>query len=46
MQYIQNTINETEIEKIKNNHKGIDAEDHQRVIIVMPNGVCMCRHHI
>jgi len=30
VQYIQNTINKVEIEKIKNNHKGIDAEGHQR----------------
>ena len=46
MQYIQNTINKVEVEKIKNNHKGIDMEEHQRVIIDMPEGVCMCRHHI
>ena len=46
MQYIQNAINRVEIEKIKNNHKGIDVEDHLRVIIAIPEGVCMCRHHI
>ena len=41
MQYIQNTINKAEIEKIKNNHKGIDAERHQRAIIDMSKGVGM-----
>jgi hypothetical protein len=46
VQYIQNTINKAEIEKIKNNHKGIDAEGHQRAIIDMSEGVCMCGHHI
>jgi hypothetical protein len=40
------TINKAEIEKIKNNHKGIDTEEHRRVIIDMPEGVCMRRHHI
>jgi len=46
VQYIQNTINKVEIEKIKNNHKGIDAEGHRRAIIDMSEGVCMCGHHI
>jgi hypothetical protein len=46
VQYIQNTINKVEIEKTKNNHKGIDAEERWRVIIDMPEGVYMCRHHI
>ena len=46
MGYIQNTINKVEIEKIKNNHKGIDAEGHWRAIIDMSEGVCMCGHHI
>jgi len=46
VQYIQNTINKAEIEKIKNNHKGIDVEGHWRVIIDMSEGVCMHGHHI
>jgi len=46
VKYIQNTINKAEIEKIKNNHKGIDAEGHWRAIIDMSEGVCMCGHHI
>jgi hypothetical protein len=46
VQYIQNTINKAEIEKIKNNHKGIDVEGLRRVIIDMPKGVCMRGHHI
>jgi hypothetical protein len=46
VQYIQNTINKAEIEKIKNNHKGIDVEEHWRVIIDIPKGVCMHGHHI
>jgi hypothetical protein len=32
VQYIQNTINKAEIEKIKNNHKGIDVEGRRRAI--------------
>jgi len=46
VQYIQNTINKAEIEKIKNNHKGIDVEGHQRTIIDMPERVCRRGHHI
>ena len=46
MQYIQNTINKAEIEKIENNHKGIDAEGHRKTVIDMPEGVCMCGDHI
>jgi hypothetical protein len=46
VQYIQDTINKVEIEKIKNNHKGIDTEECRRVIIDMPEGVCMHGHHI
>ena len=46
MQYIQNTINKVEVEKIKNNHKGIDVEERWRVIIDVPKDVCMCGHHI
>jgi len=46
VQYIQNTINKAEIEKIENNHKGIDAEGHQKTVIDMPEGVCMYGHHI
>jgi len=46
VQYIQNIINEAEVEKIKNNHKGIDVEGCRRIIIVMPKGVCMHGHHI
>jgi len=46
VQYIQNTINKVEVEKIKNNHKGIDVEEHWRVIIDVPKGVCMRGHHI
>jgi len=46
VQYIQNTINKAEIEKIKNNHKVIDTEGRRRAIIDMPEGVCMHRHHI
>ena len=46
MQYIQNTINKAEIEKIKNNHKGIDVEGCWRAVIDMPEGVCMRVHHI
>ena len=44
--YIQNTINKAEIEKIENNHKGIDAEGRRKTIIDMPKGVCTYRHHI
>ena len=43
MQYIQN---KTEIEKIENNHKGIDTEEHWRVIMDMSKDVCMHGHHI
>jgi len=46
VQYIQNTINKAEIEKIENNHKGIDVEGHRRTIIDMSEDVCMCGHHI
>jgi hypothetical protein len=46
VQYIQNTVNKAEREKIKNNHKGIDAEECWTVIIVMPEGICMPGHHI
>jgi hypothetical protein len=46
VQYIQNTINKAETEEIRNNHKGIDTEEHWRVIIVMPKGVCMHGHHM
>jgi len=46
VQYIQNTVNKVEIEKIKNNHKGIDVEGCWRAIIDMSEGVCMCGHHI
>jgi len=46
VQYIQNTIDKAEIEKIKNNHKGIDAEGCWRVIMDMSEGVCMHGHHI
>ena len=46
MQYIQNTINKVEIEKIKNNHKDIDVEGYWRVIMDISEGVCMHRHHI
>ena len=46
VQYIQNTINKAEIDKIKNKHKDIDAEGRRRVIMDMSKGVCMCRHHI
>jgi len=42
----KNTINKAEIEKIKNNHKGIDAEGRRRAVVDMPKGVCMCGHHI
>jgi len=31
VQYIQNTINKAEIEKIENNHKGIDVEGHREL---------------
>jgi hypothetical protein len=44
VQYIQNTINKVEIEKIKNNHRGIDAEECRRVIIDMSESVCMHGH--
>jgi hypothetical protein len=43
---VNGSINKAEIEKIKNNHKGIDTEEHRRVIIDMAKGVCMCGHHI
>jgi len=46
VQYIQNTINKVEVKYIKNNYKGIDVEGHRRVVIDMPKGVCMHRHHI
>jgi hypothetical protein len=46
VQYIQNTVNKVDIEKMKNNHKGIGMEECWRVIIVMPKDVCMCGHHI
>jgi hypothetical protein len=46
VQYIQNTINKAEIEKIENHHKGIDAERHWKTVIDMPEGVCMYGHHI
>jgi len=40
------TINKVEVKYIKNNYKGIDVEGHRRVVIDMPKGVCMHRHHI
>jgi hypothetical protein len=46
VQYIQNTINKVETEKIENNHEGIDAERRWKTIIDMPKSVCMCGHHI
>jgi len=46
VQYIQNTINKAEIEKIENNHKGIDAERCRKTVIDMPEGVCMYGYHI
>ena len=45
-QYIQNTKNKVEIERVKNNHKCISAEGHQSDISVHPKGVCMHGHHI
>ena len=46
MQYIQNTINRAEVEKLENNHKGMDAEGRQGIIIDMSKGICMHGHHI
>jgi hypothetical protein len=46
VQYIQNTINKAEIEKIENNHKGIDAERRRKTVIDMPEDVCTYGHHI
>ena len=46
MQYIQNTINKVETEKIENNHEVIDAERRRKTVIDMPESVCMCGHHI
>jgi hypothetical protein len=46
VQYIQNTINKVETEKIENNHEGIDAKRHRKTIIDIPESVCMCGHHI
>ena len=46
MQYIQNTINKAEIEKIENNHKGIDAERRRKTVIDMPEDVCTYGYHI
>jgi len=34
VQYIQNTINKVEIEKIKNNHKGMDVEGCQMTYLL------------
>jgi len=46
VQYIQNTINKTEIEKIEYHHKDIDAEGRRKTVIDMPEGEYMCGHHI
>jgi len=46
VQYIQNTINKTEIEKIEYHHKDIDAEGRRKTVIDMPEGEYMCGYHI